>query len=68
MKISEKGMNERDVFAQLEAFRKDDLKWQEGRAFGYVFDPGKAVMAVGKKAYNVFLSENGLDFTVFQSL
>jgi len=68
MKISEKGMNERDVFAQLEAFRKDDLKWQEGRAFGYVFDPGKAVMAVGKKAYNAFLSENGLDFTVFQSL
>jgi len=68
MKISEKGMSEQAVFAQLKAFRKDDLKWQEGRAFGYVFDPGKDVMAVGKRAYNAFLSENGLDFTVFQSL
>jgi len=68
MKISEKGMSEKEVFAQLDAFRQDDLKWQEGRAFGYVFDPGKDVMAVGKKAYSAFLSENGLDFTVFQSL
>jgi len=68
MQISEKGLSEKEVFAKLEDFRRDDLKWQEGRAFGYVFDPGKDVMAVGKKAYNAFLSENGLDFTVFQSL
>jgi len=68
MKISQKGMSEKEVFEKLEDFRKDDLKWQEGRAFGYVFDPGKDVMAVGKKAYSAFLSENGLDFTVFQSL
>ncbi|MDY6792508.1 MAG: aspartate aminotransferase family protein [Thermodesulfobacteriota bacterium] len=68
VKISAKGMTEEEVLAQLEVFRKNDLKWQEGRAFGYVFDPGKDVMAVGKKAYSAFLSENGLDFTVFQSL
>jgi glutamate/tyrosine decarboxylase-like PLP-dependent enzyme len=68
MKISQKGMSQEEIFERLEAFRKDDLKWQEGRAFGYVFDPGKDVMAVAKKAYTAFLSENGLDFTVFQSL
>ena len=68
MNISVKGMSEKEVFEQLEAFRENDLKWQEGRAFGYVFDPGQDVMAVGKKAYTAFLSENGLDFTVFQSL
>jgi len=68
MKISKKGIPEEEIFAQLETFRKNDLKWREGRAFGYVFDPGKDVMAVGKKAYTAFLSENGLDFTVFQSL
>ena len=61
-------MPEEEIFARLETFKKNDLKWQEGRAFGYVFDPGKDVMAVGKKAYSAFLSENGLDFTVFQSL
>lgn len=68
MKISQKGMSQEEIFERLDAFRKDDLKWQEGRAFGYVFDPGKDVMAVAKKAYTAFLSENGLDFTVFQSL
>ncbi len=68
MKISKKGMPEEELFSRLEAFKENDLKWQEGRAFGYVFDPGKDAMAIGKKAYSAYLSENGLDFTVFQSL
>lgn len=68
MKLPGKGMAETELFAALEAFRKDDLKWQEGRAYGFIFDPGKDVMAVAKKAYMSFLSENGLDFTVFKSL
>jgi sphinganine-1-phosphate aldolase len=68
MKISEKGMPEEEIFAKLESFRADDLKWQEGRAYGYVFDAGSDVARVAKKAYTDFLSENGLDFTVFKSL
>ncbi len=61
-------MKKEAIFETLEAFRKDDLKWKEGRAFGYIFDPGKTVMEVGKKAYTMYLSENGLDFSVFKSL
>lgn len=61
-------MTREEVFEKLACFRKDDLKWQDGRVFAYVFDPGKDVMDVAKKAYTEFLSENGLDFTVFQSL
>jgi len=68
MKISEKGMSKKEIFAKLESFRADDLKWREGRAFGYVFDAGNDVAEVAKKAYTEFLSENGLDFTVFKSL
>lgn len=68
MKISQKGLASSDIFAVLEAFRKDDLKWREGRAFGYIFDPGHDITAIGKKAYTAFLSENGLDFTAFKSL
>ncbi len=68
MKISKEGMPEEEIFARLAAFKENDLKWQEGRAFGYVYDPGKEATAVGKKAYSAYLSENGLDFTVFQSL
>jgi len=68
MEIAKKGMTREAIFEQLTEFRKNDIKWQEGRTYGYIFDPGKAIMDVGNAAYNAFLSENGLDFTVFQSL
>ena len=68
MRLPENGWTREEVFDRLAALRQDDLKWQEGRAFGYIFDPGQEVMAVGKQAYAMFLSENGLDFTVFKSL
>jgi len=68
MKLPQKGLPKEDIFERLADFRRDDLKWQEGRAFGYIFDPGQEITAVGKKAYTMYLSENGLDFTVFKSL
>ena len=68
MELSKEGLPREAIFERLTAFRKNDIQWQEGRTYGYIFDPGAKVMAVGKAAYNEFLSENGLDFTVFQSL
>ena len=68
MEIARTGMTREAVFERLAEFRKNDIKWQEGRTYGYIFDPGKATLEVGKAAYNEFLSENGLDFTVFPSL
>ena len=66
--FSQSGMSRDEIFEQLASFRKHDIKWQDGRVFGYVFDPGHAVQAIAKEAYAMFLSENGLDFSVFQSL
>ncbi len=68
MQLPENGLSREEIFRRLAAFRQDDLKWQDGRAFGYIFDPGSDIMAVAKEAYSLFLSENGLDFTVFKSL
>ncbi len=68
MQIAENGMTRDAIFQRLATFRRNDIKWQEGRTYGYIFDPGADVMEVGKAAYNAFLSENGLDFTVFPSL
>ena len=68
MELTKEGMTREAIFDRLAEFRRNDIKWQDGRTYGYVFDPGSEVMAVGKAAYNEFLSENGLDFTVFQSL
>lgn len=68
MEIAREGMTREEIFERLAEFRKNDVRWQEGRTYGFVFDPGKDVMEVGKAAYSAFLSENGLDFTVFRSL
>jgi glutamate/tyrosine decarboxylase-like PLP-dependent enzyme len=68
MSLPPKGLPEDEIFSKLESFRNGDLDWRSGRVFGYVFDPGKAAMGVGKKAYTLFLTENGLDFTAFPSL
>jgi sphinganine-1-phosphate aldolase len=68
MEIAPQGLSREVVFEKLAGFRQKDIKWREGRTFGYIFDPGEDVAAVAKAAYTEFLSENGLDFTVFQSL
>lgn len=68
MKLPEKGMSRKDITDRLEAFKADDLDWQSGKVFGYVFDPGAEAMEVGKQAYMKFLTENALDFTSFPSL
>ncbi len=68
MQIPSQGIDRKQIFETLEAYRANDLKWREGRAFGLVFDAGPEVMAVGKEAYNSFLTENGMDFSAFQSL
>ncbi|MGA6926263.1 MAG: aspartate aminotransferase family protein [Desulfosarcina sp.] len=68
MQIAPHGITRKAVFERLAEFRQNDLKWREGRTFGYIFDPGQAILDVGKDAYTEFLSENGLDFTAFGSL
>lgn len=68
MKIPAQALEHSAIFERLEAYRCNDLKWREGRAFGLVFDAGPAVMDVAKEAYTMFLTENGMDFTAFQSL
>jgi len=68
MKLPQKGMTRGDIANRLDAFKTDDLDWQSGKVFGYVFDPGKEAMEVGKEAYMKFLTENALDFTSFPSL
>ncbi len=68
MKIPQKGLKRNEIFKELDSFRTDDLDWRSGRAFGYIFDPGPEVRKVSKEAYSMFLTENGLDFTVFPSL
>lgn len=68
MKIPSRGLSEDSLFATLAAYQEGDLDGRSGRAFGYTYDAGREAEALGKKAYGMFLSSNGLDPTMFPSL
>jgi sphinganine-1-phosphate aldolase len=60
--------DETALFDRIEAFRAGDLTWRDGRTWALVYGVPEDVERVGKRAYMAFLSENGLDPTVFPSV
>ena len=68
MQIPQNGLSKQEIFAALQAFKGRDMDWKAGRVFCYVYDPGDDPAEVTREAYVQFLSENGLDPTVFPSL
>lgn len=67
MRIPAAGLGRDDLFSLLESYRADDLPWREGRTWAYIYDPGPDAEAVIKHAFTSYLTENGLDPTVFPS-
>jgi len=67
MQIPEKGWSREQVFERLEAYRVDDMPWRDGRTWAYIYDPGPEAESVIKDAFASYLTENGLDPTVFPS-
>lgn len=68
MQIPAKGKSPEEIFEFLKIARTYDAKWEEGRTFAYIYDPGVDVLEIGKRAYMAYLVENGLDPTAFPSL
>lgn len=68
MKFPDTGISHDEIFERLAEFRSGDLDWRSGRTFGYLFDPGDEIRRVGEEAFLSYLTENGLDFTVYPSL
>jgi sphinganine-1-phosphate aldolase len=66
--IPKNGMTKGDILATLESYKADDIDWRSGRAWAYVYDPGPEAEEVIKGAFNLFMSENALDFTAFPSM
>ncbi len=64
----EKGKSSEEIFEFLKIAKSHDLKWDDGRMYAYVYDPGQDVMEIGKQAYLAYMVENGLDPTTFPSL
>ncbi len=69
MRIPDQGLLRQEIFSRLDAYRAHDLESDDGRALAYLYDPGRRdIDEVGKQAFALFLSKNGLDPTVFPSL
>ena len=68
MHIPQTGRSKEEIFNILQAFKSRDMDWRAGKVWCYVYDPGEDPAEVTKEAYLSFLSENGLDPSVFPSI
>jgi glutamate/tyrosine decarboxylase-like PLP-dependent enzyme len=56
------------VIADLRAKRVDDVRWEDGRTFGMIYDGGPGVHEAAERAARLFLHENALNTNAFPSL
>ena len=68
MNIPEKGLPREQILGALQAFKSNDMDWQAVKVWCYVYDPGDETSQLVHEAYRMFLTENGLDPTVFPSM
>lgn len=68
MSLPERGRPIDDVIADLEAKRAHDVRWQDGRTFGMIYDGGPSVHEVAERAAKLYLHENALNTKAFPSL
>ncbi len=68
MKFPEQGTPAKELLVQLEANKENDIPWQSGKTFAFIYDAGPEAMDIVHKAYDAFLTENALDPTAFPSI
>lgn len=68
MKIPLKGYDKSIIFENMDRFSAGDLPWKSGKTWGHVFVAGREAQAVGQEAFLKFMTQNGLDFSIYPSL
>lgn len=68
MVLPEKGLSKDEILETLDAKRVNDVRWQEGRTFGMVFDGGDTAHEVAEAVAMRFLHDNALNTQAFPSL
>jgi len=68
MQIPQQGLSKEEILATLQAFKGRDMDWKAGKVWCYVYNPGEDPAEVTREAYLSFLTENGLDPSVFPSM
>ncbi len=57
-----------DVIADLVEKRRHDVRWEDGRTFGMIYDGGPGVKEAAERAASLYLHENALNTKAFPSL
>jgi glutamate/tyrosine decarboxylase-like PLP-dependent enzyme len=57
-----------EVMDELVSKRSGDVRWEDGRTFGMVYDGGPGVREVAERAASLYLHENALNTMAFPSL
>ena len=68
MKIPELGKDKSTLFNELLKRKEADFKWKNGRIFASIYDAGDENRKIIYEAYQMFLTENLVDPTLFPSL
>lgn len=68
MKIPQQGKTKESIFKELQERKKIDFDWKNGRIFASIYDAGDEARDVIYGAYQMFLTENLVDPTLFPSL
>ena len=68
MKFPKTGKPAKDLLAQLESNKANDIPWQSGKTFAFIYDAGEQAMDLVHKAFDSYLTENALDPTAFPSI
>lgn len=68
MALPERGMTTGEIIDTLTAKRSNDVRWQDGRAFGMVYDAGPEAHDAIAAVALMFLHDNALNTKAFPSL
>ena len=66
--LGQQGRDPDEIMAELASKRDHDVRWEDGRAFGAVYDGGPGVREVAERAASLYLHENALNTRAFPSL
>lgn len=62
------GLPSDEIIAALTEMRSDDVRWQDGRTFGMVYDGGPEVHEIVEAVAPLFIHDNALNTKAFPSL